>query len=103
MLSRESSNYVPNNADEVSALVQVPGVAIGGTGQQTGTPADVTAEVQARLAQIEANKAAAAAAAAERAAAVGNGTGGYTAFDPRGAFQIPNNFWGFAILVMGLK
>ena len=88
-------------------MVQVPGVAIGGTGQQTGTPAGVTAEVQARLAQIEANKAAAAAAAAERAASPG-GTGygnGATPgpFDPRGAFQIPNNFWGFALLMMGMK
>ena len=87
----------------MAALVQVPGVGVGGTGQQTGTSPEVTAQVQARLAQIEANKAAAAAAAAERAAAAGNGTGVYTAFDPRGAFQIPNNFWGFAILMMGLR
>ena len=24
-------------------------------------------------------------------------------FDPRGAFSIPNNFWGFAMLIWGLK
>ena len=24
-------------------------------------------------------------------------------FDPRGAFQIPNNFWGFAMLLYGMK
>ena len=24
-------------------------------------------------------------------------------FDPRGAFSIPNNFWGFAMLLWGLK
>jgi len=24
-------------------------------------------------------------------------------FDPRGAFQIPNNFWGFVILMLGLR
>ena len=34
----------------------------------------------------------------------GNGNGGGPgAFDPRGAFQVPNNFWGFVILMMGLK
>jgi len=31
------------------------------------------------------------------------GGGGISPFDPRGAFQIPNNFWGFVMLVMGLK
>jgi len=92
----------------VSALVQVNS-GLTGTGQQTGTPPEVTAEVQRRLAQVEANKAAAAAAAAAREAAAGNGAGGVGngagpgPFDPRGAFQIPNNFWGFAILMMGLR
>ena len=103
MRSREYARCDPSNSSEVAALVQVPGVGVGGTGQQTGTPAAVTAQVQATLAQIEANKAAAAAAAAERAAAAGNGAGGYTAFDPRGAFQVPNNFWGFAMLMMGMR
>jgi len=56
-------------------LVQVIG-GLDGTGQQTGTPPEVTAEVQRRLAQVAANKAAAAAAAAAREAAAGNGTGG---------------------------
>jgi len=90
----------------VSALVQVQSVyELTGTGQQIGgVTAAQLAEVQRRLAQVEANKAAAAAAAAERAATPGGGTGaGPGPFDPRGAFQIPNNFWGFAILMMGLR
>jgi len=34
----------------------------------------------------------------------GNGIGGKPGpFDPRGAIQIPNNFWGFVMLMMGLK
>jgi len=76
----------------------------GGTGTQIGgITEEQLAEVRRRLAQREANIAAARAAAAERAAAAGNGAGGYTAFDPRGAFQIPNNFWGFAMLMMGMR
>jgi len=76
-----------------------------GTGQEIGgVSAATTSQVQATLAQVEANRAAAAAAAAERAATPGGGTGaGPGPFDPRGAFQIPNNFWGFAILMMGLR
>jgi len=34
----------------------------------------------------------------------GNGNGaGPGPFDPRGAVTIPNNFWGFVILVMGMR
>lgn len=34
----------------------------------------------------------------------GNGVGEKPGpFDPRGAIQIPNNFWGFVMLMMGLK
>ena len=34
----------------------------------------------------------------------GNGNGAAPGpFDPRGAFQVPNNFWGFVMLMMGLK
>ena len=105
MLSRESSNYVPNNADEVAALVQVPGFGIGGTGQQIGgVSATTTAQVQASIAQVEANKAAAAAAAAGGGTGTGASTGaqGYSPFDPRG-LTIPDNFWGFAMLVMGMR
>ncbi len=93
----------------MSALVQVQSVyELTGTGQQIGgVTAAQLAEVQARLAQIAANKAAAAAAAAANGVGgggVGTGTGaGPGPFDPRGAFQIPNNFWGFAILMMGLR
>ena len=86
-------------------MVQVPGVGVGGTGQQTGTPPEVTAEVQRRLAQIEANKAAAAAAAAERAATPGvNGYGngaGPGPFDI--SSSIPNNFWGYVMLIVGMR
>jgi len=81
-----------------------------GTGEQIGgVSAATTAEVQRRLAQVAASNAARAAAAAAREAAAGNGAGGVGngagpgPFDPRGAFQIPNNFWGFAILMMGMR
>ena len=83
-------------------MVQVIG-GLDGTGQQTGTPPEVTAEVQRRLAQIEANKAAAA-AAAERAATPGVGTGtgaGPGQFDI--SSSIPNNFWGYVMLVVGMR
>ena len=82
-------------------MVQVPGVGVGGTGQQTGTPAAVTAQVQATLAQIEANKAAAAAAAAERAATpgvngYGNGPGPISSV-------LPNNFFGFLMIALWMR
>jgi len=87
-------------------LVQVGGGGLSGTGQQIGgVSADVTAEVQARLAQIAANKAAAAAARAAAAGTgggVGTGTGaGPGPFDVSGA--IPNNFWGYVMLVVGMR
>jgi len=82
----------------VAALTLVGEGGAGGTGSQIGgVTEEQLAEVRRRLAQREANIAAA------RAAAAGNGAGGYSAFDPRGAFQIPNNFWGFAMLMMGLR
>jgi len=89
----------------VSALVEVIG-GFSGTGQQIGgVSAATSAEVQARLAQIEANKAAAAAAraaAAGNGGAVGNGTGaGPGQFDISSA--IPNNFWGYVMLVVGMR
>jgi len=88
-------------------LVQVGSPQIPGTGQQIGgVTAAQQANIQARLAEIAANKAAAQAAAAERAAVAGNGYGngaGPGVFDPRGAFQVPNNFWGFAMLMMGMR
>jgi len=76
-----------------------------GTGQQTGTPPEVTAEVQRRLAQVAANKAAAAAAAAARAAAAGNGAGGVG--NGAGPFVpsrgIPDNFFGFVMIALGMR
>jgi len=86
-------------------LAQVIG-GFSGTGQQIGgVSADVTAEVQARLAQIAANKAAAAAAAAANGVGgggVGTGTGaGPGQFDI--SSSIPNNFWGYVMLVVGMR
>jgi len=85
----------------VSALVQVNS-GLTGTGQQTGTPPEVTAEVQRRLAQVEANKAAAAAAAAERAATPGGGTGAGPGPIVLSA-GIPNNFFGFVMIALGMR
>ena len=88
-------------------MVQVGSPQMPGAGTQIGgVTAAQQAQIQARLAEIAANKAAAQAAAAERAASTGNGYGngaGPGPFDPRGAFQVPNNFWGFVMLMMGLK
>ena len=88
-------------------MVQVGSPLVGGAGTQIGGVSAATqAQVQATIAQTAANKAAAEAAAAERAAWTGNGQGNGAppgVFDPRGAFQVPNNFWGFVMLMMGLK
>ena len=88
----------------MSALVQVNS-GLTGTGQQTGTPPEVTAEVQRRLAQVEANKAAAAAAAGAREAAAGNGAGGVG--NGAGPFVpsrgIPDNFFGFVMIALGMR
>ena len=79
-------------------MVQVPGVGVGGTGQQTGTPPAITAQVQATLAQIEANQAAAAAAAAASPGVnqYGNGPGPISSV-------IPNNFFGFLMIALGMR
>ena len=88
-------------------MVQVGGGGLSGTGQQIGgVSAAQLAEVQRRLAQQEANKAAAAAAAAARAAAAGTGVGTGTGAGP-GQFDvssaIPNNFWGYVMLIVGMR
>lgn len=91
MLSRESSNYVPNNADEVSALVQVGSPQLPGYGGQAAKPIGWQDSPYQNW--------------------PGNGNGNGAApgptppgpFDPRGAITIPNNFWGFVILVMGMR
>ena len=104
MLLRELSNYAPSNADEASALVQVGSPSLPGTGQQIGgVTAAQQAQVQASLAQQAANKAAAEAAAAERAAVAGPGSGYVAPPGAIGGFEVPNNFWGFVMLMMGLK
>jgi len=76
----------------------------GGGTQIGGVTAAQQANIQARLAEIAANKAAAQAAAAERAAVAGPGNG-YPVATPGaiGGFEVPNNFWGFAMLMMGMR
>jgi len=86
-------------------LVQVNS-GLSGTGQQIGgVSAATTAQVQATIAQVEANKAAAAAAraaAAGNGGAVGNGNGaGPGPFDI--SSSIPNNFWGYVMLIVGMR
>jgi len=89
-------------------LTLVGGLGTGGTGTQTGgVTAAQLAQVQASLDRQEANKAAAAAAAAERAAAA--------AYSPVGApgvpgarpsmpgVGIPDNFFGFVMLTLGMR
>ena len=87
-------------------MVQVNS-GLTGTGQQTGTPPEVTAEVQRRLAQVAANKAAAAAAAAAREAAAGNGAGAGGVGNGAGPFVpsrgIPENFFGFVMIALGMR
>jgi len=90
-------------------LTLVGGLGVGGTGTQIGgVTAAQLAEAQRRQAQQDANKAAAAAAAAEREAAAaagggvgGNGANGGTSWAP--SVGIPDNFWGFVMLTMGLR
>jgi len=84
--------------------VQVGSSLIPGTGQQIGgVTAAQQANIQARLAEIAANKAAAQAAAAERAAVAGTGSGYGATPGAIGGFEVPNNFWGFVMLMMGMK
>jgi len=92
----------------------VPGVGVGGTGTQVGGYS-TTAEVQASLDRQAANAAAGAAAAAERAAAAaaaaaagavgggvgGSGVNGGTPWAP--SVGIPDNFWGFAMMMIGMR
>jgi len=89
-------------------LTLVGGLGVNGTGTQIGgVTAAQLAEAQRRQAQQDANKAAAAAAAAERAAAAagggvnGNGANGGTPWAP--SVGIPDNFWGFAMMMMGMR
>jgi len=94
-------------------LTLVGGLGVGGTGTQTGgVTAAQLAEAQRRQALQDANKAAAAAAAAEREAAAaaaaasyngvgGNGANGGTSWTP--SVGIPDNFWGFALMMIGMR
>ena len=89
-------------------MTLVGGVGVGGTGTQIGgVTAAQLAEAQRRQALQDANKAAAAAAAAERAAAAayspvgGNGVNGGTPWAP--SVGIPDNFFGFVMLTLGMR
>ncbi|HIA01236.1 MAG TPA: hypothetical protein EYN66_04905 [Myxococcales bacterium] len=90
-------------------MTLVGGVGVGGTGTQIGgLTAAQLANIQASQDRQDANKAAAAAAAAERAAAAaagggvnGNGANGGTPWAP--SVGIPDNFFGFVMLTLGLR
>ena len=89
MLLRELSNYAPSNADEASALVQVGSQQLPGYG---GVAAPKPGYQDSPYENFP--------------GPIGNGNGNGAVpgpFDPRGAFQVPNNFWGFVMLMMGLK
>jgi len=92
-------------------LTLVGGLGVNGTGTQIGGYS-TTEAVQASLDRQAANKAAAAAAAAEREAAAaaaaasyngvnGNGANGGTPWAP--SVGIPDNFFGFVMLTLGLR
>jgi len=102
MLSRESSNYVPNNADEVSALVQVGHEELPGYGGQAAKPIgwqDSPYQNWPGYGNGNGNG-----SGNGNGNGSGNGNGaGPGPFDPRGAVTIPDNFWGFVILVMGMR
>jgi len=93
-------------------LTLVGGMGVGGTGTQIGgVTAAQLANIQASQDRQDANKAAAAAAAAERAAAAaaaaagggvnGNGANGGTPWAP--SVGIPDNFFGFVMLTLGMR
>jgi len=90
-------------------LTLVGGLGVNGTGTQIGgVTAAQLAEAQRRQALQDANKAAAAAAAAERAASAaagggvgGNGANGGTSWAP--SVGIPDNFFGFVMLTLGMR
>ena len=96
MQSKESSRLDLRRYAEVSALVQVSRPELPGYGGQAAPPPG-----------------AATIYTTENYPGAGNGNGngaapsppapGLSPFDPRGAVQIPDNFWGFVMLMMGLK
>jgi len=87
----------------------VSGMGVGGTGTQTGGVTDAQlANIQASQDRQDANKAAAAAAAAERAAAAASipivgapGVPGARVIMP--GVGIPDNFFGFVMLTLGMR
>ena len=91
----------------------VSGMGVGGTGTQTGgVTAAQLAEALRRQAQQDANKAATAAAAAEREAAAAAAAASYNGVGVPGVpgarvsmpgVGIPDNFFGFVMLTLGLR
>jgi len=96
MQSKESSRLDLRRYAEVSALVQVSRPELPGYGGQAAPQPGYQDSPYANY-----------------PGAIGNGNGngaapsppapGLSPFDPRGAVQIPDNFWGFVMLMMGLK
>ena len=85
----ESANLDQSNSSEASALVQVGSQQLPGYG---GVAAPKPGYQDSPYENFP--------------GPIGNGNGngaGPGPFDPRGAFQVPNNFWGFVMLMMGLK
>jgi len=92
-------------------LTLVGGLGVNGTGTQIGGYS-TTAAVQASLDRQEANKAAAAAAAAERAATAAAAAAAYSPVGAPGVpgarpsmpgVGIPDNFFGFVMLTLGMR
>ena len=85
----ESANLDQSNSSEASALVQVGSQQLPGYG---GVAAPKPGYQDSPYENFP--------------GPIGNGNGnraGPGPFDPRGAFQVPNNFWGVVMLMMGLK
>jgi len=92
MQSKESSRLDQRRYAEVSALVQVGSPQIPGYGGMAAPKPGYGFGPENYVPDVGGN------------GGNGNGNGaGPGPFDPRGAFQVPNNFWGFVMLMMGLK
>jgi len=84
-------------------MVQVGSPFIDVDSQIGGVTAAQQANIQARLAQQAANIEARRAFLAAEAAAAGTGSGYVAAPGAIGGFEVPNNFWGFVMLMMGMR
>jgi len=84
-------------------MVQVGSPFIDVESQIGGVTAAQQANIQARLAQQAANIEARRAFLAAEAAAAGTGSGYVATPGAIGGFEVPNNFWGFVMLMMGMR